>query len=126
MGDSRALKQILLNLLSNAVKFTPQGGKVTLSGRVIRDYVVLSVSDTGIGIAKDDIGKLAKPFAQIESQHSKTFQGTGLGLALSKSLIELHGGSLQIDSELGRGTVVSFTLPVRKAQPAPTPARRAV
>jgi two-component system cell cycle sensor histidine kinase PleC len=125
-GDYRALKQILLNLLSNAVKFTPQGGKVVLSGRVIRDYVVISVTDTGIGIAKDDIGKLAKPFAQIESQHSKTFQGTGLGLALSKSLIELHGGTLQIDSELGRGTVVSFTLPVRQSKTEEQPIRRAI
>lgn len=120
-ADYRAIKQIILNLLSNAVKFTPENGRVILSGRVIRDFVVISVTDTGIGIAKDDINKLAKPFSQIENQHSKTYQGTGLGLALSKSLIELHGGNLKIDSELGRGTVVSFTLPRLKVEDEPMP-----
>ena len=73
----------------------------------------LSVTDTGIGIAADDIGRLAKPFEQIETQHSKTQQGTGLGLALTKALVELHDGVLAIQSEPGLGTTVSLTLPLR-------------
>ena len=111
-ADFRALKQILLNLLSNAVKFTPRGGKVRVFARKDDDgaHVVVGIADTGIGIAEADMERLAKPFEQIESQHSKTQQGTGLGLALTKSLVELHGGVLAIDSKSGAGTTVSFML----------------
>jgi two-component system cell cycle sensor histidine kinase PleC len=117
-GDYRALKQVLLNLLSNAVKFTPRGGRVTLRAEGRRDAmgerVRISVIDTGIGIAPDDLARLARPFEQIESQHAKTQQGTGLGLALSKSLVEMHGGMLELESEPGHGTTASFLLPVRQ------------
>jgi len=117
-GDYRALKQVLLNLLSNAVKFTPRGGRVTLKAEGRRDSmgerVRVSVTDTGIGIASQDLVRLTRPFEQIESQQSKTQQGTGLGLALSKSLVEMHGGVLEIESEPGVGTTVSFLLPVRQ------------
>ena len=109
---------MLLNLLSNAIKFTPRGGTIRLSAERRHDAaggrVRFSVSDTGIGIAADDLARLARPFEQIETQHAKTQQGTGLGLALSKSLVELHGGALDIESEPGRGTTVSFTVPVRQ------------
>ncbi|HVN02103.1 MAG TPA: ATP-binding protein [Caulobacteraceae bacterium] len=119
-GDYRALKQVLLNLLSNAVKFTPRGGQITLAAEGRRDSlgerVKVSVKDTGIGIAAHDLTRLAKPFEQIESQQSKTQQGTGLGLALSKSLIEMHGGVLEIESQPGMGTTVSFSLPVRQGR----------
>ena len=115
-ADYRAIKQVLLNLLSNAVKFTPNGGRVTVSGYARRDplgeRVRISVKDTGIGISAEDLGRLARPFEQIESQHSKTQQGTGLGLALTKSLVEMHDGALEIESEPGRGTTVSFLLPL--------------
>ena len=112
-ADFRALKQVLLNLLSNAVKFTPRGGKVRVFARVGDEdgRITVGISDTGIGIAEADMDRLARPFEQIESQHSKTQQGTGLGLALTKSLVELHGGSLAIVSQAGAGTTVSFTLP---------------
>ncbi|MGP1273933.1 MAG: PAS domain-containing sensor histidine kinase [Caulobacterales bacterium] len=110
-ADPRALKQILLNLLSNAVKFTPEGGRVVIRGFEAADGIVLQVADTGIGIAGEDLPRLGRPFEQIESQHSKSYQGSGLGLALSKSLIEMHGGQLRIDSVLGKGTTVSFTIP---------------
>jgi two-component system cell cycle sensor histidine kinase PleC len=117
-GDYRALKQVLLNLLSNAVKFTPRGGRITLCAESRRDAmgerIKVSVRDTGIGIAPQDLARLARPFEQIESQQSKTQQGTGLGLALSKSLVEMHGGLLEIESEPGQGTTVSFLLPVRQ------------
>lgn len=121
-ADYRAIKQILLNLLSNAIKFTPRGGKVTvsaslmeataLSGLTAEQRVRISITDTGIGIAKDDLLRLAQPFEQIESQLSKSQPGTGLGLALTKSLVELHDGTLTMDSQPGQGTTVSFTLPL--------------
>jgi two-component system cell cycle sensor histidine kinase PleC len=119
-GDYRALKQVLLNLLSNAVKFTPRGGRIVLKAEGRRDAmgerVRVSVRDTGIGIAPADLARLARPFEQIESQQSKTQQGTGLGLALSKSLIEMHGGVLEIESQPSVGTTVSFLLPVRQGR----------
>jgi len=121
-GDYRAIKQVLLNLLSNAVKFTPRGGRVTVRAEARQDImgerIRVSVTDTGIGISKDDLARLAKPFEQVESQHSKTTQGTGLGLALTKSLVELHDGALDLSSEPGEGTTVSFTLPIRQGIPA--------
>ncbi|MEO1037953.1 MAG: PAS domain-containing sensor histidine kinase [Pseudomonadota bacterium] len=112
-ADPRAIKQVLLNLMSNAVKFTPDGGRVVVRGFDAADGVVLQVADSGIGIPEDDLPRLGRAFEQIESHHAKSHQGSGLGLALSKSLVELHGGTLRIDSVLGKGTTVSFTLPAR-------------
>jgi len=118
-ADHRGLKQVLLNLLSNAVKFTPEGGDIVVAvSREDDDRLRVAVTDTGIGIAAEDLGRLARPFEQVEGQHSKTTQGTGLGLALTKSLIELHGGTLTLESEPGRGTTVSFDLPVRRPNQA--------
>jgi two-component system cell cycle sensor histidine kinase PleC len=119
-ADFRAIKQVLLNLLSNAVKFTPRGGEIRVFGRAGSDgtgasRVMVGVQDTGIGISKSDLERLAKPFEQVESQHAKTQQGTGLGLALTKSLIEMHGGMLEMKSEPGKGTTVSFVLAARQS-----------
>jgi len=114
-ADYRAIKQVLLNLLSNALKFTPRGGVITLKARLEAERLKVSVIDTGIGISPDDLQRLAKPFEQIESQHSKTQQGTGLGLALTKSLVEMHGGLLELASEPSVGTTVTFILPVKQA-----------
>ncbi len=118
-ADYRAVKQILLNLLSNAVKFTPKGGRITVRAEARRDALGerlrISVQDTGIGIAKDDLSRLARPFEQVETQHAKTQAGTGLGLALTKSLVEMHGGLLEMHSIPGEGTTVSFTLPLRQS-----------
>jgi two-component system cell cycle sensor histidine kinase PleC len=113
-ADYRTLKQVLLNLLSNAVKFTPLGGRVEVSAEAEADQVRISIVDTGIGIAAEDLERLARPFEQIESQHAKTQQGTGLGLALSKALLEMHGGAFELESVPGRGTTASFRLPVRQ------------
>ncbi|MEP6342538.1 MAG: ATP-binding protein [Maricaulaceae bacterium] len=110
-ADMRAVKQILLNLITNAIKFTPEGGNVTVNCEAKSAGLIIRVTDTGIGIAADDLERLASPFEQIDSQHSRQHEGTGLGLALSKSLIELHGGNFKIESELGTGTTVIFTLP---------------
>ncbi|MDP3369927.1 MAG: ATP-binding protein, partial [Brevundimonas sp.] len=126
-ADYRGLKQVVLNLISNAVKFTPEGGNIVVALlREDDDRVRLSVTDNGIGIAAEDLDRLARPFEQVEGQHSKTTQGTGLGLALTKSLIEMHGGTLTIESEPGRGTTVGFDLPIRgPAQPVREQARAA-
>lgn len=110
-ADPRAVKQVLLNLTTNAIKFTPEGGTVRIDVEPKQTGIVISVSDTGIGISEDDLQRLAQPFEQIDSQHSRQHEGTGLGLALSKSLVELHGGKFAITSTLGEGTTVTFTLP---------------
>jgi two-component system cell cycle sensor histidine kinase PleC len=111
-ADRRAVKQIGLNLLSNAVKFTPDGGAVTVHGRVRGGMVTIAIDDTGIGIPKDALHKLGRPFEQVESQLTKRYQGSGLGLAIAKSLTELHGGAMRIHSRLGKGTTVVVRLPL--------------
>jgi len=114
-ADRRALKQIVLNLLSNAVKFTPDGGAVSVHGRVRGGMVTIAIADTGIGIPNDALGKLGRPFEQVESQLTKRHQGSGLGLAIAKSLAELHGGAMRIRSTLGAGTTVVVRLPLAAA-----------
>ncbi len=125
-ADQRALKQVMLNLISNAVKFTPEGGDIVVAVSQLDDERLrVAVTDTGIGIAAKDLSRLAQPFEQVEGQHSKTTQGTGLGLALTKSLIELHGGKLVMQSEPGRGTTVSFDVPIKRPTAAGSSAEAA-
>ncbi len=142
-ADERKLKQIMFNLLSNALKFTQDGGSVRVTARVTRDEgrgttdegrqtrdetasvvlaseesdrpssVVISVEDTGIGIKPEDMDKLFKEFSQIESAYSKTHEGTGLGLALTKRLVELHGGRIWVESEFGKGSRFTFAIPIK-------------
>ena len=116
-ADRRALKQITLNLLSNAVKFTPEGGTVNVRGHVRAGMVTIVIQDSGIGIPKDALRKLGRPFEQVESQLTKRHQGSGLGLAIAKSLVELHGGAMRIFSTLGKGTTVMVRLPLQAKQP---------
>ncbi|HTH35508.1 MAG TPA: ATP-binding protein [Xanthobacteraceae bacterium] len=111
-ADRRSLKQITLNLLSNAVKFTPDGGAVSVRGHVRAGKVTIAIEDSGIGIPKDALYKLGRPFEQVESQLTKRHQGSGLGLAIAKSLTELHGGAMRIHSRLGKGTMVVVRLPI--------------
>ena len=112
-ADKRAIKQVLLNLLSNSIKFTLPGGQITVAGRTENDVVSLTVRDTGIGIAEQDLPRITKPFERIEPATSgKRRGGTGLGLAVSSALVTMHGGQLKIESELGAGTTVTFTLPL--------------
>jgi signal transduction histidine kinase len=111
-ADARRLKQVLLNLLSNAVKFTPPGGHVELEARVADDAgVQIVVHDTGIGMDPKDIPRALEPFAQVDNALSRRFEGTGLGLPLSRKLVELHGGTLTIASEIAKGTSVVVHLP---------------
>jgi signal transduction histidine kinase len=111
-ADELRLKQIVLNLLGNAVKFTPSGGRVTIAAAHSRDGgVTIRVTDTGIGIRPEDIPVALEPFRQIEAGLSRRYEGAGLGLPLSKQLIELHGGALTIESQLGKGTTVYVSVP---------------
>jgi signal transduction histidine kinase len=110
-ADSRRLKQILLNLLSNAVKFTPPGGRVTIRASEGADGLRLVIEDRGIGIAPADLEKALRPFGQIDSRLARKYQGTGLGLPLARSMTELHGGKLILESAPGRGTTATVWLP---------------
>jgi len=112
-ADERKVKQILFNLLSNAVKFTPEGGSVTLTASKEENAVRICVADTGIGIKPEDMTKLFTEFTQLESTYTKKYAGTGLGLALTKKLVELHGGGIWVESEEGKGSRFFFTLPCR-------------
>jgi signal transduction histidine kinase len=121
-ADERKLNQILLNLLSNAVKFTPDGGTVSVAAAEDSDGgLTITVADTGIGIASDDIERVFEPFVQIDSSLARKYEGTGLGLALSRRWAHLHGGSLLLESDLGAGTRAKIRFPkerVRAATPA--------
>jgi two-component system cell cycle sensor histidine kinase PleC len=111
-ADRRAIKQIALNLLSNAVKFTPATGTIEVRGRRAGSSIYIGIKDTGIGIPRDALQKLGRPFEQVESQLTKTHHGSGLGLAIAKSLVELHGGDMRITSTPGTGTIVAVRLPI--------------
>ncbi|MEQ9609208.1 MAG: ATP-binding protein [Kiloniellaceae bacterium] len=111
-GDERRIKQVLINLLSNAVKFTPEGGRISVwLGAAADGALQFTVSDSGIGIAPENIEKVLTPFGQVETTYARRFGGTGLGLPIAKSLVEMHGGRFMLESTLGEGTKVSFTLP---------------
>jgi signal transduction histidine kinase len=112
-ADRGRVRQVLLNLLSNAIKFTQDGGRITLSGGVSNGGAEarIAVTDTGIGIAPEDQPKLFKEFSQLDASASRKYEGTGLGLALSRRLVELHGGEIGVESEMGKGSTFWFTLP---------------
>ncbi len=117
VGDERKIKQVLLNLLSNAVKFTPEGGRIGINARQADGSVEISVSDTGIGIAPEDQPKIFEEFRQVGSDYAHKVEGTGLGLTLAKKFVELHGGKIWVESEVGKGSTFSFTLPERSSLP---------
>jgi signal transduction histidine kinase len=108
------LKQILYNLLSNAVKFSSAGGKVNVSAVRAGDSIEITVADSGMGIKQDNIPKLFQAFTQLESVYTKEYEGTGLGLALNRQLVELHGGKIWVESEIGAGSRFSFSIPQPK------------
>jgi signal transduction histidine kinase len=118
-ADTLRLRQILINLLANAVKFTPEGGHVTLSFEASPAAAVFAVADTGIGMSPDEIAVATEPFKQIENTLVKRHEGVGLGLSLAKHMTELHGGTLEIESEKGLGTTVHVVLPPERILYAP-------
>jgi GAF domain-containing protein/anti-sigma regulatory factor (Ser/Thr protein kinase) len=113
VGDERKIKQVVLNLLSNAVKFTPEGGRISLKAGRTDGMVQIAVSDSGIGIAPEDQAAIFEEFRQVGSDETRKQEGTGLGLTLAKKFVELHGGRIWVESEPGRGSTFTFTLPVR-------------
>jgi signal transduction histidine kinase len=117
IGDERKIKQILLNLLSNAVKFTPEGGRIGIEARQADGSVEISVSDTGVGISPEDQAKIFEEFRQVGSDYAHKTEGTGLGLTLAKKFVELHGGKIWVESEIGKGSTFTFTLPERPSSP---------
>lgn len=118
-ADERKIKQVLINLLTNAVKFTEKGGTVTVAAEADGAGLAISVSDTGMGIAPEDHQVIFEEFRQGSSDYTRKQEGTGLGLALSKRLVELHGGLISLESVLGKGSTFRFTLPTRSPQPLP-------
>jgi len=115
-ADVGKFKQILYNLMSNAIKFTPVGGSVTVEAHRSGDMAHIAVSDTGIGISKEEQDKLFQPFMQVDASASRQYQGTGLGLSLVKRFVEMHGGRVWVESEPDRGSTFSFTIPAIKDQ----------
>ncbi|MBC7879099.1 MAG: PAS domain S-box protein [Anaerolineales bacterium] len=113
MADMQSIKHILVNLLSNAVKFTPEHGRITLevAADAENNRIYFSVTDTGIGIASNDLKKLFQPFVQLDSSISRKYEGSGLGLMLARRLAEIHGGTIEVESEIGKGSRFTFILP---------------
>jgi len=111
MGDAAKLRQIVLNLLSNAIKFTEQGGGITLTAVSGDDHVAVAVTDTGIGMDPEDVEIAFQPFGQVDNGLERRYEGTGLGLPLTKALVDLHKGAIAIDSARGRGTRVTISFP---------------
>jgi two-component system, NtrC family, sensor kinase len=114
-GDERKIRQVLLNLLSNAIKFTPEGGRIEVAAKPVDGFIEVSVSDTGVGIAPEDQEAVFEEFKQV-GMADKKVEGTGLGLALSRKFIELHGGKICVESQVGAGSTFTFTVPVRRGE----------
>jgi signal transduction histidine kinase len=116
-AEQRRIKQVLINLLSNAVKFTPSGGGITITLRRERDDgLAIAVSDTGIGIRQEDMAVVMAPFGQVDTGLNRKFEGTGLGLPLTRAFVEMHGGQLTLESALGKGTTATVRLPAKRIQ----------
>ena len=111
-ADERKFKQVLLNLLSNAVKFTPAGGSVNVRATRNGAWLEVAVHDTGAGIAPEDHAAVFEEFTQVGNDQARRAEGTGLGLPLTKRIVELHGGEMRLESALGKGSTFSFTLPL--------------
>jgi signal transduction histidine kinase len=116
-GDERKIRQVLLNLLSNAIKFTPEGGRIEVAAVPNDGSVEVSVRDTGVGIAPEDHDAVFEEFRQVGAADKKA-EGTGLGLALARKFIELHGGKIWVTSQVGAGSTFTFTLPLQRSAAA--------
>jgi len=125
-GDPRAFKQIVLNLVANAVKFTERGGQVNVSAAASGSQLVLRISDTGVGIAPDDLKRIGAPFFQAGKTYQRRHEGTGLGLSIVKNLVALHLGEMTVQSKLGEGTAVTVKLPLVYTPPQVAPAVRKI
>ena len=111
LADERAMRQILINVISNAIKFNAHGGNINISASDDGSQITITVADTGTGIPCDEIERILRPFEQLDNKYSRSRDGTGLGLTIVEGLITLHGGSLAIVSEVGKGTTVTIRMP---------------
>jgi signal transduction histidine kinase len=126
LADGRALRQILINLLSNAVRHTPAGGRIVVGARPAAEGALdIFVADTGVGIPAGDLERVLQPFEQVASDQTLPQEGTGLGLSIVKQLVDLHGGALKLESEVGKGTTVTFTLPPQRVREDAAPRNQA-
>ena len=114
--DDTQVDRIFINLVSNAIKFTPEGGTISINARLDKDKVKVEVADTGIGISQDDVEKLFDEFYRVDNKINQNVQGTGLGLPLAKKIVEAHGGTMWVTSELKKGTTFHFTLPLEQSE----------
>jgi cell cycle sensor histidine kinase DivJ len=112
IADRRAIQQILINLANNAIKFTGEGGVVAIDAVCDSRNLIITVSDTGIGIPADKLSLIGRPFMQVQNDYARRYEGTGLGLALVKGLVGLHGGTFLVESEEGVGTIITVTVPM--------------
>lgn len=115
-GDRDKIEQVLINLVSNALKYTPDGGRIEIFAGKIYNEIYVKVKDNGIGIPKEDIGRIFERFYRVDKARTRQAGGTGLGLAIAKEIVEAHGGRITIQSEVGKGSEVMFTLPIRRKQ----------
>ena len=113
LADPDRMEQVMVNLLHNAIKFTPPGGKITVSGRAEGDRIIISVKDTGVGIASDHLQRIFERF--YKADRARSGGGTGLGLSIARHLVEAHGGQIWADSDIGTGSTFYFSLPIGKA-----------
>ena len=116
-GDRIRIIQVLTNLVTNAYKYTPEGGRIAISARWLDDTMQIDVADTGIGIAPQDQERLFTRFFRADHPEVRRVAGTGLGLSIAKSIVEMHGGRIWVESQLGAGSTFSFTLPVADHEP---------
>lgn len=123
-ADRTKLKQVLYNLLSNAIKFTPERGKISVNAKKKGNMAEISIKDTGIGIPEESLEKIFQPFVQADSSTSREYGGTGLGLHIVKSFVELHGGEIRVESEYGKGSTFTFTLPMKTPNKSPSQKRK--
>ena len=112
-ADKEKLQQVIINIVSNAIKYTPKGGNVAITAKNSGEFFLISVSDNGIGIPKDDLPRIFERFYRVEKSRTSDAGGTGLGLAIAKEIIDAHGGDIKIDSEIGRGTHVDVFIPYK-------------
>jgi two-component system sensor histidine kinase VicK len=112
MGDKSRIEQVLINIVSNAVRYTPEGGKITISAGASGSNIWIKVSDTGVGIPKEDIPRLFDRFYRVDKARTRAYGGTGLGLSIAHEIITKHGGSIQVESELDKGTDFIILLPI--------------
>jgi two-component system phosphate regulon sensor histidine kinase PhoR len=110
-ADGKRLSQVVLNLLDNSVKYTPEGGSITVRAVAAKDFVQVDISDTGIGIPKDDLGRVFERFYRVDKARSRELGGTGLGLSIVRHIVQAHGGEVRVESTLGKGSTFSFAIP---------------